>query len=101
VLYTMGRVLDALAYAHRKRDEEEKEIGLVHRDVSPQNILISYAGDVKVIDCGLAKSTLNVARTNPSIVMGKFLYMSPEQARHSKLDRRTDLYSWGLRLVHS
>ena len=96
VLYTMGRVLDALAYAHRKRDEEEKEIGLVHRDVSPQNILISYEGEVKVIDFGLAKSTLNVARTNPSIVMGKFLYMSPEQARHTKVDRRTDLYSVGL-----
>jgi eukaryotic-like serine/threonine-protein kinase len=96
VLYTMGRVLDALAYAHRKRDDEEKEIGLVHRDVSPQNILISYEGEVKVIDFGLAKSTLNVARTNPSIVLGKFLYMSPEQARHTKVDRRTDLYSVGL-----
>ncbi len=96
VLYTMSRVLDALAYAHRKRDDEEKEIGLVHRDVSPQNILISYEGEVKVIDFGLAKSTLNVSRTNPSIVLGKFLYMSPEQARHTKVDRRTDLYSVGL-----
>ncbi|MBS1152145.1 MAG: pkn6K, partial [Myxococcaceae bacterium] len=96
VLYTMSRVLDALAYAHRKRDDEEKEIGLVHRDVSPQNILISYEGEVKVIDFGLAKSTLNVSRTNPSIVLGKFLYMSPEQARHAKVDRRTDLYSVGL-----
>ncbi len=96
VLYTMGRVLDALAYAHRKRDDEEKEIGLVHRDVSPQNILISYEGEVKVIDFGLAKSTLNVARTSPGLVLGKFLYMSPEQARHTKVDRRTDLYSVGL-----
>jgi serine/threonine protein kinase len=96
ILYTLSRVLDALAYAHRKRDDEEKEIGLVHRDVSPQNILISYEGEVKVIDFGLAKSTLNVARTNPSIVLGKFLYMSPEQARHAKVDRRTDLYSVGL-----
>ncbi|MHB8877149.1 MAG: serine/threonine protein kinase [Myxococcaceae bacterium] len=96
VLYVMSRVLDALAYAHRKRDDEEKEIGLVHRDVSPQNILISYEGEVKVIDFGLAKSTLNAAKTNPSIILGKFLYMSPEQARHQKVDRRSDLYSVGL-----
>ena len=96
VLYVMSRVLDALAYAHRKRDEDEKEIGLVHRDVSPQNVLISYEGEVKVIDFGLAKSTLNAGKTNPSIVLGKFLYMSPEQARHQPVDRRSDLYAAGL-----
>ncbi|MFT3840247.1 MAG: protein kinase [Myxococcaceae bacterium] len=95
-LYVISRVLDALAYAHRKRDDEEKEMMLVHRDVSPQNILISYEGEVKVIDFGLAKSTLNSAKTNPSIVLGKFLYMSPEQARHAKVDRRSDLYSVGI-----
>jgi serine/threonine-protein kinase len=96
VLYVMSRVLDALAYAHRKRDEEDNELGLVHRDVSPQNILVSYEGEVKVIDFGLAKSTLSAAKTNPSIILGKFLYMSPEQARHTKVDRRSDLYSVGL-----
>jgi hypothetical protein len=96
VLYVMSRLLDALAYAHRKRDEDEKEIGLVHRDVSPQNVLISYEGEVKVIDFGLAKSSLNQARTNPSMILGKFLYMSPEQARHQKVDRRADLYAAGL-----
>ncbi len=96
VLFVMSRVLDALAYAHRKRDDEEKEIGLVHRDVSPQNILCSYEGEVKVIDFGLAKSTLNASKTNPSIILGKFLYMSPEQAKHGTVDRRSDLYSAGL-----
>ena len=96
VLFVMGRVLDALAYAHRKRDDEDKEIGLVHRDMSPQNILISYEGEVKVIDFGLAKSTLNSSKTNPSIILGKFLYMSPEQAKHAKVDRRSDLYAVGL-----
>jgi eukaryotic-like serine/threonine-protein kinase len=96
VLFVMSRVLDALAYAHRKRDDDEHEIGLVHRDMSPQNILISYEGEVKVIDFGLAKSTLSAAKTNPSIVLGKFLYMSPEQARHQRVDRRSDLYSVGL-----
>ncbi|MCY1039986.1 protein kinase [Corallococcus sp. bb12-1] len=96
ILYVMGRVLDALAYAHRKRDEEEKELKLVHRDISPQNILISYEGEVKVIDFGLAKSRLSAAKTNPSIILGKFLYMSPEQARHQPVDRRSDLYAVGL-----
>lgn len=96
ILFVMGRVLDALAYAHRKRDDEEKDINLVHRDISPQNILISYEGEVKVIDFGLAKSRLSAAKTNPSIILGKFLYMSPEQARHQPVDRRSDLYAVGL-----
>ncbi len=96
VLYTMGRVLDALAYAHRKKDDDGEDLKLVHRDISPQNILISYEGEVKVIDFGLAKSRLSAAKTNPSIILGKFLYMSPEQARHQPVDRRSDLYAVGL-----
>jgi serine/threonine protein kinase len=96
VLYVTGRVLDALAYAHRKKDEDDHDLNLVHRDVSPQNILISYEGEVKVIDFGLAKSTLNASKTHPSIILGKFLYMSPEQARHGTVDRRSDLYAVGL-----
>ncbi|HEX8824222.1 MAG TPA: protein kinase [Archangium sp.] len=96
VLFVMGRVLDALAYAHRKKGDDEGELNLVHRDISPQNILISYEGEVKVIDFGLAKSRLSAARTNPSVILGKFLYMSPEQARHQPVDRRSDLYAVGL-----
>ncbi|MBZ4416171.1 serine/threonine-protein kinase [Myxococcus sp. RHSTA-1-4] len=96
ILYIMGRVLDALAYAHRKKDDDGEDLKLVHRDISPQNILISYEGEVKVIDFGLAKSRLSAAKTNPSIILGKFLYMSPEQARHQPVDRRSDLYAVGL-----
>ncbi|MFZ5468217.1 MAG: serine/threonine protein kinase [Myxococcota bacterium] len=96
VLYVMCRVLDALAYAHRKRDDNDQEINLVHRDISPQNILVSYEGEVKVIDFGLAKSTLSEAQTHPSLILGKFLYMSPEQAQHQRADRRSDLYSVGV-----
>jgi len=95
-LYIIARVLEALAYAHRKKDEHDRELQLVHRDVSPQNILISYEGEVKVIDFGLAKSVLNSTRTHPGVLLGKFLYMSPEQARHQQVDRRSDLYSVGL-----
>ncbi len=96
VLSVMTRVLDALAYAHRKRGDDDSELNLVHRDVSPQNVLISYEGEVKVIDFGLAKSALSLSKTNPSIVMGKFMYMAPEQARHKTVDRRSDLYAVGL-----
>ncbi|NTX60875.1 protein kinase [Myxococcus sp. CA051A] len=98
ILYIMGRVLDALAYAHRKKDDDGEDLKLVHRDISPQNILISYEGEVKVVDFGLAKSRLSAAKTNPSIILGKFLYMSPEQARHQPVDRRSDLYAVGLTL---
>ena len=96
VLSVMTRVLDALAYAHRKRGDDDAELNLVHRDVSPQNVLISYEGEVKVIDFGLAKSALSSKATNPSIVLGKFMYMAPEQARHKVVDRRSDLYAVGL-----
>ncbi len=96
VLSVMVRVLDALAYAHRRRGDNDGELNLVHRDVSPQNVLISYEGEVKVIDFGLAKSAMSVSKTNPSIVLGKFMYMSPEQARHKPVDRRSDLYAVGL-----
>ncbi len=96
VLFVMTRVLDALAYAHRKVGDDERELNLVHRDVSPQNVLVSYEGEVKMIDFGLAKSTLSSTKTNPSIILGKFMYMSPEQARHQKVDRRSDLYAVGL-----
>ncbi|MFO0594836.1 MAG: protein kinase [Myxococcaceae bacterium] len=96
VLSVMVRVLDALAYAHRKRGDDDRDLNLVHRDVSPQNVLISYEGEVKVIDFGLAKSAMSVSKTNPSIVLGKFMYMSPEQARHKPVDRRSDLYAVGL-----
>lgn len=95
-LYTAVRVLEALAYAHRKRGDDDKELGLVHRDISPQNLLVSYEGEVKIIDFGLAKSALSTTKTNPSMVLGKFLYMSPEQARSTRVDRRSDLYSVGL-----
>lgn len=96
VLSVMIRVLDALAYAHRKRGDDDGDLNLVHRDMSPQNVLISYEGEVKIIDFGLAKSAMSLSKTNPSIVLGKFMYMSPEQARHKPVDRRSDLYAVGL-----
>ncbi len=98
IAYLGTKVLEALAYAHRKKDEAGHEMNLVHRDISPQNVLISYEGEVKVIDFGLAKSKLSSGRTQPSMVMGKFFYMAPEQARNQPIDRRTDLYAVGVLL---
>jgi serine/threonine-protein kinase len=94
--FSMVRVLDALAYAHRKKDDDERELNLIHRDISPQNVLISYEGEVKVIDFGLAKSAVSASKTNPSMIVGKFFYMAPEQATYVPLDRRSDLYAVGL-----
>ena len=92
-LHVMVRVLDALAYAHQKKDERGQPLHLVHRDVSPPNVLIGYDGDVKVIDFGLAKTTLSLQRTQAGAFVGKFFYMSPEAARHERLDARADLFA--------
>lgn len=95
-LFVAIRVLEALAYAHRKKDEAGRELGLVHRDVSPQNVLLSYEGEVKVIDFGLAESKISVARNPAQTVMGKLYYMAPEQGRGGIVDRRSDLYAVGV-----
>ncbi|AKU92302.1 serine/threonine-protein kinase [Vulgatibacter incomptus] len=95
-LYITSKVLEALAYAHRKKDENGHDLGLVHRDVSPQNILVSYDGEVKVIDFGLARSKLTMGRNQPQVVLGKLYYMPPEQARGEAVDRRSDLYAVGI-----
>jgi len=90
-IYICREVLSALAYAHVKRDFEGNPLKLIHRDVSPSNILVSYTGEVKLTDFGIAK-----AATHNSLfykVKGKIGYMSPEQAKSETLDHRSDLYS--------
>src|SRR6185295_5594737 len=69
------------------------DLHLVHRDISPPNVLVSYTGEVKLTDFGLASSTLKIEKTAPGIIYGKVAYMSPEQARGEKLDGRSDMYA--------
>jgi serine/threonine-protein kinase len=87
-------ILAGLDYAHRQRDVNGAPLGLVHRDVSPSNVLVSYEGGVKLVDFGIAKS--NLLQTHALQMKGKFSYMSPEQVQRQKLDGRSDVYAAGI-----
>jgi eukaryotic-like serine/threonine-protein kinase len=89
------QVLDALDHAHNLRDEKGKPLGIIHRDVSPPNIVISNQGTVKLIDFGIAKAALSSVQTQVGTVKGKFSYMAPEYLRE-KLDHRVDLWAVGV-----
>lgn len=91
-------VADAAAgldHAHGARTPDGKPLGLIHRDVSPQNILIGFNGSVKLIDFGVAKAAGKITHTRTGVIRGKYPYMSPEQARGQDLDRRSDVFALG------
>lgn len=96
-LWVLNEVLKGLNYAHELRDEATREsLGIVHRDVSPPNVLISWNGEVKITDFGLAKATTQVETTDPGVVKGKFAYLSPEAAHGQEIDRRADIFAVGI-----
>lgn len=97
-LFVTSELLKGLHYAHSLTDERGRHMGLVHRDISPQNVLIGFDGSVKLIDFGLARTEVLPARTQGALAVGKYGYMSPEQARHEPLDGRADIYSTGVML---
>ncbi|MFL5348636.1 MAG: serine/threonine protein kinase [Hyalangium sp.] len=97
VILQLGiRLCEGLAYAHDAKDGSGQPLHLVHRDLSPANICISYDGELKIIDFGASQSTLKEQQTAPRVVIGNLTYMSPEQARKKFVDRRADVYSAGV-----
>ncbi|HEX5059061.1 MAG TPA: protein kinase [Kofleriaceae bacterium] len=94
----VSAVAAGLHYAHERRDSRGKPLDIVHRDVSPSNILIGYDGAVKIVDFGIAKAALRQAETVVGSLKGKTSYMSPEQCRGQSIDRRSDVYGLGVLL---
>ena len=97
-VYIVKQVCAGLDYAHRKLGPDGKPLGIIHRDVSPQNVLLSFEGEVKLTDFGIAKAKTRAQRTQVGFLKGKYGYMSPEQSRGERLDHRSDIFNVGIML---
>jgi serine/threonine-protein kinase len=96
VAYIAAQVLKGLHHAHELCDFDGTPIGIVHRDVSPQNLYLTYGGEVKVLDFGVAKARMNAAHTETGVLKGKVRYMAPEQLGSQGVDRRADVFAFGV-----
>src|SRR6185503_6660276 len=104
-VYVAAEVAKGLDHAHRRRDEQLRPLGIVHRDVSPQNVLLSWEGEVKVADFGIAKARHDLETQSsvgrPTELKGKYSYMSPEQASGEEVGPPSDLFSLGTLLYEA
>jgi serine/threonine protein kinase len=97
----VAQMAEALYYAHRAKDALGKPMGIVHRDVSPHNIMVAYDGQVKLLDFGIAKASSHTSKTEAGVVKGKFSYMAPEQCLGKVVDQRADVFALGICLYET
>jgi serine/threonine protein kinase len=97
-LYIISRICAGLDYAHHLKDFQGKPLNIIHRDISPQNIILTYEGDVKIVDFGIAKARSRSTVTQVGMIKGKVAYMSPEQASGKTIDSRADIFPTGILL---
>ncbi|HYO70803.1 MAG TPA: protein kinase [Archangium sp.] len=101
VMRVLADAARGLHYAHEFADETGRRLNIVHRDISPSNLYVTYEGQVKVLDFGISKYESRQAQTRTGVVKGKYIYMAPEQARGAQVDRRADVFALGVSLYEA